>query len=95
MRDRFSHSMIMAAIAAAGGSVTCVCITPTWAQAPVVSVTTPPATLKTPWGEPDLQGIWKECGSGIFYRSTASRIGQRTCNDCSKAGGAHNRCRRL
>jgi hypothetical protein len=60
MRDRFSHSMIMAAIAAAGGTVTCICITPTWAQAPVVSVSTPPATLKTPWGEPDLQGIWKD-----------------------------------
>jgi len=58
MRDRFSHSMIMAAIAAAGGTVTCICIAPTWAQAPVVSVTTPPTT--TPWGEPDLQGIWKD-----------------------------------
>jgi hypothetical protein len=60
MRDRFSHSMIMAAIAAAGGTVTCISITPTSAQAPAASVTTPPAALKTPWGEPDLQGIWKD-----------------------------------
>ena len=31
-------------------------------QAPVASVTTPPAgpVLKTPWGEPDLQGIWTD-----------------------------------
>jgi hypothetical protein len=50
----------MAAIAAAGGTVTCISITPTSAQAPAAFVTTPPATLKTPWGEPDLQGIWKD-----------------------------------
>src|SRR6266567_9369543 len=37
MRDRFTGSMIMVAIAAA-------------------SVTAP--ALKTPWGDPDLQGIW-------------------------------------
>jgi hypothetical protein len=60
MRDRFSHSMIMAAVAAAGGTVTCISLTPTSAQPPAASVTTPAAALKTPWGEPDLQGIWKD-----------------------------------
>ncbi len=60
MRDRFSHSMIMAAIAAAAGTVTCISITPTSAQVPAASVTMPPAALKTLWGEPDLQGIWKD-----------------------------------
>jgi hypothetical protein len=57
MRDRFSQLMIMVAIGAAGSAVTPMCITPTSAQAPAASVA-PPAALKTPWGEPDLQGIW-------------------------------------
>jgi len=60
MRDRFSHATIMAAIAAAGGAVTSISIIPTSAQAPAASVTTPSAALKTPWGEPDLQGIWTD-----------------------------------
>ncbi len=60
MRDRFSHAKIMAAIAAAGSAVTSISITLTAAQAPAASVTTPPASLKTPWGEPDLQGIWTD-----------------------------------
>jgi hypothetical protein len=46
---RFSGSMITVAIAAAVGAVISVSITRTSAQAPA---------LKTPWGEPDLQGIW-------------------------------------
>jgi hypothetical protein len=58
MRDRFSHSIIMAAIAAAGSAVTSISITPTLAQAPAASVAAPMAVLETPWGEPDLQGIW-------------------------------------
>src|SRR5205809_5257243 len=50
MRDRFSGLMIMVAIAAAAVSaVIAAPITRTSAQAP---------TLKTAWGEPDLQGIW-------------------------------------
>ena len=43
--------------------------------------------LKTPWGEPDLQGIWTDesdtplaalpqvCEAGIFHRGAASRVG--------------------
>jgi hypothetical protein len=50
MLDRFSGSMIMVAIAAAAvGAVVSGSVTRTSAQAP---------SLKTPWGEPDLQGIW-------------------------------------
>jgi hypothetical protein len=60
MRERFSSLMtevgIVAAIAVASLS------TPTFAQAPAGSATVPSAAtgLKTPWGEPDLQGIWTE-----------------------------------
>jgi hypothetical protein len=54
MRKRLSGSMITAAIAAAAvGVVISVSITRTSAQAPA-------ATLTTPWGEPDLQGIWTD-----------------------------------
>src|SRR5258708_7147753 len=50
MLHRFSGSMIAVAIAAAAvGAVISGSITRTSAQAPA---------LKTPWGEPDLQGIW-------------------------------------
>ena len=57
MGDRFSGSIITAAIAAAAVSVVIsVSITGTSAQAPAVSG----AALKTPWGEPDLQGIWTD-----------------------------------
>src|ERR1700730_411376 len=54
MRERFSGSMITVAIAGAAFSVVIsVSITRASAQAP------PPA-LTTPWGEPDLQGIWTD-----------------------------------
>jgi hypothetical protein len=54
MLDRVSGSMITVAITAAAlGAVISMSITRTSAQAPA------PA-LKTPWGEPDLQGIWTD-----------------------------------
>jgi len=57
MGDRFSTSMVTVAIAAAAVSIAVsVLATRTSAQAPAASN---PA-LKTPWGEPDLQGIWTE-----------------------------------
>src|SRR5467141_769708 len=57
MGDRFSTSMITVAIAAAAVSTAIsVPATRTSAQAPAFSDT----ALKTPWGEPDLQGIWTE-----------------------------------
>jgi hypothetical protein len=63
MLDRFSGSTITLAIAAtAVGAAVSVSVTPTSAQAPAASVTAPaPApALTTPWGEPDLQGIWTD-----------------------------------
>jgi hypothetical protein len=56
MRSRFSSSMIGIAIAASAvGAVIVVSITKISAQTPATG-----AGLKTPWGEPDLQGIWTD-----------------------------------
>ena len=55
MRDRFSGSLITVAVAAAALGVVSLSIGRTSAQAPG-----PKTTLKTPWGEPDLQGIWQD-----------------------------------
>src|SRR6266404_2058279 len=52
MRERLSGSLITVAIAGAAlGAGVSVSITQTSAQAPA---------LTTPWGEPDLQGIWMD-----------------------------------
>jgi hypothetical protein len=57
MRDRFSGSMVTVAVAAAAVSAAIsVNVTGTSAQAPAASGT----ALRTPWGEPDLQGIWTD-----------------------------------
>src|SRR5271156_6549078 len=57
MGDRFSGLMVTVAIAAAAVSAAIsVPVTRTSAQAPAASGT----PLKTPWGEPDLQGIWTD-----------------------------------
>jgi hypothetical protein len=63
MRERFSGSLKTVAIAAAAVSaVISVSIDRTSAQAPAGSATAPApdSALKTPWGEPDLQGIWTD-----------------------------------
>ena len=61
MRARFSGSMMTVAVAgAAVGVVISVSITGAPAQAPAVSTTAPAPALTTPWGEPDLQGIWTD-----------------------------------
>src|ERR1700676_4384705 len=62
MRERFSGSMMTIAVAGAAVAVGIVSITPALAQAPAASgpVATPAPTLTTPWGEPDLQGIWTD-----------------------------------
>src|SRR5262245_18157892 len=52
---RFSGSIVTLAIAAAGAVIS-VAVTQTSAQAPAVAG----SSLKTPWGEPDLQGIWTD-----------------------------------
>jgi hypothetical protein len=61
MLDRLSVSIITVAIAAAAvGAVASVSVT----RAPAQS-----ASLKTPWGEPDLQGIWTVETDTPFQRS--------------------------
>jgi hypothetical protein len=57
MGDRLSTSMITVAIAAAA-VVTAGSVPATRATAQALTVSNP--VLKTPWGEPDLQGIWTE-----------------------------------
>src|SRR4030088_1942819 len=55
MGNRFLSPMTKTALgAAAAAAVIAVFMAPTSAQAPAASV------LKTPWGEPDLQGIWTD-----------------------------------
>jgi hypothetical protein len=60
MRDRFSFSITMPAIALVVGAVSAVSITGLSAQAPA---------LKTAWGEPDLQGIWTDESDMPLQRS--------------------------
>src|SRR5579872_2616770 len=72
MRDRFSGSMITVAIAAAVVSaVLSLSITRTSGQTPAASVKASAAApaLKTPWGEPDLQGIWTDESDTPLQRS--------------------------
>jgi hypothetical protein len=60
MFDRFSRGMTTVAVATAAlGAVLSVSMTTTSAQAP----------LKTPWGEPDLQGIWTDESDTPLQRS--------------------------
>jgi len=68
MGDHFSGSMIAVAVAAAVVSAgMSASTTLTSAQAPAASGTVP--ALKTPWGEPDLQGIWTVETDTPFQRS--------------------------
>ena len=75
MRDRFSGSMVTVAIAAAAvGAAISVPVTRTSAQTPPPYPTAQAgegrvgAALKTPWGEPDLQGIWTDEFDTPFQR---------------------------
>jgi hypothetical protein len=66
MRGRVLRPTIRVAIAAAAVSaVTAVSIARTSAQAPAPSMPAP----KTPWGDPDLQGIWTDETDTPFQRS--------------------------
>jgi len=67
MRERFSSSTNVAVIAAVVAVVS-VSIAGTSAQAPSGSTTTPAPAHKTPWGEPDLQGIWTDETDTPFQR---------------------------
>jgi hypothetical protein len=60
MRDRVSGSIITIAVtAAAVGAVVSASVTGTQAQTASAQTATA-QTQKTPWGEPDLQGIWTD-----------------------------------
>jgi hypothetical protein len=59
MGERFSGSRITVTIAAAAAIIS-VSIDRTSAQAPSATAPVPAPVLKTPWGEPDLQGIWTD-----------------------------------
>jgi hypothetical protein len=67
MRDWLSGSTTMVAIAAIS-AVIAASITRTSAQAPA-SVAAPISALKTPWGEPDLQGNWTDESDTPLQRS--------------------------
>jgi hypothetical protein len=56
MPNRFQGSMITVAMAAMAGAVISVPIKSTQAQTPAATG----QAFKTPWGEPDLQGIWTD-----------------------------------
>jgi hypothetical protein len=61
MLGRFSGLMATGAFAAAGfGAVISVYITQARAQAPAAAGPVPASVPRTPWGEPDLQGIWTD-----------------------------------
>ena len=59
MHERFSRSTNIAVIAAVVAAIS-ISVGRTSAQAPSGSSTTPASALKTPWGDPDLQGIWTD-----------------------------------
>jgi len=64
MRDRFLRPTVTVAITAAAiSAIVLVSITQTSAEAP------PAPILKTPWGEPDLQGIWTDESDAPLQRS--------------------------
>ena len=64
MAHRFSGSIVTAAIAAVAAAAVSVSVTRISAQAPAVS----DLAMKTPWGDPDLQGIWTEEFDTPFQR---------------------------
>src|SRR5215470_16894933 len=58
MPDRSSGSMITVTLAAA--AVAALSLPLAMAQAPAKSGAAQDSAMKTPWGEPDLQGIWTD-----------------------------------
>jgi hypothetical protein len=84
MRERrFSGSMMTVAVAAVVISVS---ITRMSAQAPAGSGTAaaPATPLKTPWGEPDLQGIWTDENDTPFQR-LPKYAGQEVLTEAQRA----------
>ena len=70
MRDRLLNPMLtLAATVVAVGAVVTVLGTQTSAQGPATSASVKTPALQTPWGEPDLQGIWTVEYDTPFQRS--------------------------
>ncbi len=67
MCERLSGSMMLVAMAAAIALIS-VSIDSTVAQAPAPSGAAPTPAVITPWGEPDLQGIWTDEFDTPFQR---------------------------
>ena len=68
MRDRFLGATATVVMAATAAAVISALIESTAAQAPAQSAATTAQVLKTPWGEPDLQGIWTDEFDTPFQR---------------------------
>jgi hypothetical protein len=63
MRDRFSISVMTVASAATAAGIVSAAMAAASAQAPAAAAATagaPAPSLKTSWGDPDLQGIWTD-----------------------------------
>jgi hypothetical protein len=69
---------------AISGIVISISITPTSAEAPVALATAPAAPLETPWGEPNLQGIWTDETDTPLQRS-AKFANQELFTDAQRA----------
>src|SRR6266566_7281124 len=67
MPDRSTGSMITVTLAAA--AVAALSLPLAMAQTPVRSGAAQDSTVKTPWGEPDLQGIWTDETATPLQRS--------------------------
>jgi hypothetical protein len=68
MRDQFLGTTATVVIAITAAAVISASIVSAAAQAPAQSATTTAQILKTPWGEPDLQGIWTDEFDTPFQR---------------------------
>jgi hypothetical protein len=85
MRESFLDSMMTVAVAAATvGAVISMSVTRTSAQAPATSAAAPAPAPKTPWGDPDLQGIWLDETDTPLQRP-AKYAGQEFFTDAQRA----------
>jgi hypothetical protein len=85
MRESFLDSMMTVAVAAAAvGAVISMSVTRTSAQAPATSAAAPAPAPKTPWGDPDLQGIWLDETDTPLQRP-AKYAGQEFFTDAQRA----------
>jgi hypothetical protein len=86
MRQIFGSTITLAMIPAAASAVISLFVSATFAQTPAPSATTPatPPALTTPWGDPDLQGIWLDETDTPLQRS-AKYAGQEFFTDTQRA----------